>query len=234
MELIKRPKVPLNPFLIQSQQIQQAENINLEPKIMDLSDSISSASSSPLPTKTGTRRGRPRLTENAELAKQVTPHIIANSNKQKRRAQLRDAQRGLRERKNKHLEELQQRVAELERENTTLKSIFPIVFPNSLDNVEFLTTFTYPSFEQPTPQYPFDFTAGSLAAQDPTFAQISLTYDYDKFVSECILLLIIITNYSIKPIELSPRSRRTNIRTNFKYTLSHPRNANPHPRPNKL
>ena len=29
-----------------------------------------------------------------------------------------------------------------------------------------------------------DFTAGSLAAQDPSFAQISLTYDYDKFVSE--------------------------------------------------
>jgi cell division protein FtsB len=41
---------------------------------------------------------------------------------QKRRAQLRDAQRGLRERKNRHLEELQARVAELERENSTLKS----------------------------------------------------------------------------------------------------------------
>lgn len=41
---------------------------------------------------------------------------------QKRRAQLRDAQRGLRERKNRHLEELQARVAELEQENSTLKS----------------------------------------------------------------------------------------------------------------
>jgi hypothetical protein len=52
--------------------------------------------------------------------------------------------------------------------------------------VEFLTTFTYPSFEQPPQQWPMDFTAGSLASQDPNFAQISLTYDYDKFVSECI------------------------------------------------
>jgi hypothetical protein len=75
MELIKRPKVPLDPFLIQSQQSQQQENINQEPKIMDLSDSISSTSSSPLPTKSGARRGRPRLTENAEVAKQVTPRI---------------------------------------------------------------------------------------------------------------------------------------------------------------
>jgi hypothetical protein len=44
------------------------------PKIMDLSDSISSASSSsppPLQTKNGVRRGRPRLTEDAELAKLV-------------------------------------------------------------------------------------------------------------------------------------------------------------------
>jgi hypothetical protein len=69
---------------------------------------------------------------------------------------------------------------------TQLSKVSPqIIFTNSTDNVEFLTTFTYPSFEQPTPQYPLDFTAGSLAAQDPTFAQISLTYDYDKFVSEC-------------------------------------------------
>jgi hypothetical protein len=99
---------------------------------------------------------------------------------------LRDAQRGLRDRKNKHLEELQQRVAELEQENTTLKSISPHSIALLIsDNVEFLTTFTYPSFEQPSPQYPLDFTAGSLATQDPTFAQISLTYDYDKFVSEC-------------------------------------------------
>jgi len=50
--------------------------------------------------------------------------------------------------------------------------------------VEFLTTFTYPSFEQPPEPWPMDFNSGSLASQDPTFAQISLTYDYDKFVSE--------------------------------------------------
>jgi hypothetical protein len=50
--------------------------------------------------------------------------------------------------------------------------------------VEFLTTFTYPSFEQPPQPWPMDFTAGSLAGQDPSFAQISLTYDYDKFVTE--------------------------------------------------
>src|ERR1700731_3338172 len=70
---------------------------------------------------------------------------------------------------------------------TRLSKVFPqhsIALLMS-DNVEFLTTFTYPSFEQPSPQYPLDFTAGSLATQDPTFAQISLTYDYDKFVSEC-------------------------------------------------
>lgn len=58
-------------------------------------------------------------------------------------------------------------------------------FTNMLDNVEFLTTFTYPSFEQPPPSWPMDFTAGSLASQDPGFAQISLNYDYDKFVSGC-------------------------------------------------
>lgn len=52
------------------------------------------------------------------------------------------------------------------------------------DNVEFLTTFTYPSFEQPPQPWPMNFNAGSLASQDPSFAQISLTYDYDKFVSE--------------------------------------------------
>jgi hypothetical protein len=131
---------------------------------MDLSDSLSSTSSSSPPppqTKSVARRGRPRLTEDAELAKL------------KRRAQLRDAQRGLRERKNRHLEELQARVAELEQENSTLKN-----------NVEFLTTFTYPSFEKPIAPWPMDFTAGSLAYQDPSFAQVSLTYDYDKFVSE--------------------------------------------------
>lgn len=57
-----------------------------------------------------------------------------------------------------------------------------------LDNIEFLTTFTYPSFAEPPQQWPMDFTAGSLAAQDPSFAQISLTYDYDKFVSERIFV----------------------------------------------
>lgn len=44
------------------------------PKIMDLSDSVSSASSSsPTPTqiKSAAKRGRPRLTEDAELAKLV-------------------------------------------------------------------------------------------------------------------------------------------------------------------
>lgn len=44
------------------------------PKIMDLSDSMSSASSSsssPTQTKTGAKRGRPRLTEDAESAKLV-------------------------------------------------------------------------------------------------------------------------------------------------------------------
>ena len=44
------------------------------PKIMDLSDSMSSASSSSPPpalAKTGAKRGRPRLTEDAELAKLV-------------------------------------------------------------------------------------------------------------------------------------------------------------------
>ena len=54
------------------------------------------------------------------------------------------------------------------------------------DNVEFLTTFTFPSFEQPPQPWPTnpDFTAGSIAAADPLLAQISLSYDYDKFVSE--------------------------------------------------
>lgn len=70
MALIKRHKDPLDPFLIHIQEQNQQDN-NQEPKIMDLSDSISSASSSPLPIKTGARRGRPRLTEDAELAKQV-------------------------------------------------------------------------------------------------------------------------------------------------------------------
>jgi hypothetical protein len=45
------------------------------PKMMDLSDSISTTSSSsppPSQTKTGAKRGRPRLTEDAELAKLVT------------------------------------------------------------------------------------------------------------------------------------------------------------------
>jgi hypothetical protein len=70
MALIKRHKAPIDPFFIQLQQ--NKEDDNQEPKIMDLSDSISSSSSSPLPIKTGARRGRPRLTEDAELAKQVT------------------------------------------------------------------------------------------------------------------------------------------------------------------
>ena len=49
-----------------------------------------------------------------------------------------------------------------------------------------------------------DFTAGSLAAQDPVFAQISLSYDYDKFVSERTLnnLIYILT------IVLNPLSNK--------------------------
>lgn len=45
-------------------------------KVMDLSDSLSSTSSSPQPppsqTKIGAKRGRPRLTEDAEQAKLVS------------------------------------------------------------------------------------------------------------------------------------------------------------------
>lgn len=97
---------------------------------MDLSDSVSSASSSsPTPTqiKSAAKRGRPRLTEDAESAKLVLSLRYNEINcVQKRRAQLRDAQRGLRERKNRHLEELEARVAELERENSVLKSNHPV------------------------------------------------------------------------------------------------------------
>jgi len=50
---------------------------DFEPKIMEFSDSLSSGSMSPRPPhKSGARRGRPRLTEDAELAKQV-PWFIA-------------------------------------------------------------------------------------------------------------------------------------------------------------
>jgi len=53
-----------------------------------------------------------------------------------------------------------------------------------------LTTFTYPATENPQQWLAMDFTAGSLASQDPSFAQISLNYDYDKFVNGCISLVI--------------------------------------------
>ena len=67
MPLIKWPTVP--------SEFQSCQHIIYTgPKIMDLSDSMSSASSSSSPqaqTKIGARRGRPRLTEDAELAKLV-------------------------------------------------------------------------------------------------------------------------------------------------------------------
>lgn len=65
MELIKRGR---DPCQIQFHQYPS------EPEIMDLSDSFSSANSSPPPSqpKTAAKRGRPRLTEDAELAKQVS------------------------------------------------------------------------------------------------------------------------------------------------------------------
>src|SRR5947207_8542541 len=141
-------KWPIDPIEFQIHQ----HNSYAGPKIMDLSDSMSSASTlspSPSQTKNGARRGRPRLTEDAELAKLVLSLGYNEINwVKKRRAQLRDAQRGLRERKNRRLEELQARVAELERENSTLKSnhaVWIIMTNFSTDNVEFLTTFTYPS-----------------------------------------------------------------------------------------
>jgi|SRR5271169_4213645 len=94
---------------------------------VDLSDSLSAASSSPKDGGDGggggggevirAKRGRPRLTEDAELAKQ------------KRRAQLREAQKGLRERKTRYLEGLQNRIAELEQENSQLKSTSAIAPP---------------------------------------------------------------------------------------------------------
>ena len=120
--------------------------------------------------------------------------------------QLREAQRGLRERKNRHLEELQARVAELEKENASLKSITRSprsVIDWVIDNVEFLTSFTYPSFEQPSHSWPMSFTAGSLAAQDPSFAQISLTYDYDKFITERTIPIVRPLIGSSKPLKLS-------------------------------
>lgn len=63
------------------------------------------------------------------------------------------------------------------------------------DNIEFLTSFTYPSFEQNPQSWPVSFTPGSLAQQDPSFAQISLTYDYDKFVSERCCLVNAFTDF---------------------------------------
>jgi len=69
-ELIKRAD---DPFQIRNlhSQIKFTSGI----KIMDLSDSMSSTSSasptSSAHTKSGARRGRPRLTEDAELAKLV-------------------------------------------------------------------------------------------------------------------------------------------------------------------
>jgi hypothetical protein len=62
----------MTPFLIQIHQ--HTQSCSDGPKIMDLSDSLSSTSSSsppPLQTKSVARRGRPRLTEDAELAKLV-------------------------------------------------------------------------------------------------------------------------------------------------------------------
>jgi hypothetical protein len=51
---------------------QDPPSIQNGPKIMELSDSTSTTSTSPQPSSSkGTRRGRPRLTEDAELAKQV-------------------------------------------------------------------------------------------------------------------------------------------------------------------
>lgn len=69
MSLIKWPS---DPFLINIHHT--AITSCSGPKIMDLSDSVSSTSSSPPPsqTKNGARRGRPRLTEDTELAKLVT------------------------------------------------------------------------------------------------------------------------------------------------------------------
>jgi hypothetical protein len=50
---------------------QEQEQFNDEdPKIMELDDENSNESQAPQP-KTGARRGRPRLTEDSELAKQV-------------------------------------------------------------------------------------------------------------------------------------------------------------------
>lgn len=93
----------------------------------------------------------------------------------------------MRERKNKHLEDLQQRILELEKENEDLKSIANTMAGSliSLDNVEVLTSFSFPSFEMnPPQQWPGHYSPDSLASQDSNFAQISLTYDYDKFVTE--------------------------------------------------
>jgi len=75
MSLIKWPNDPVF-------QIHQPITYSAR-KIMDLSDSASSASSvSPPPsqTKNGVRRGRPRLTEDAELAKLVLSFLYNQIN----------------------------------------------------------------------------------------------------------------------------------------------------------
>ena len=102
--------------------------------------------------------------------------------------------------------------------------------------MEFLTTFTYPSFQQSPQPWPVDYTTGSLAAQDPSFAQISMTYDYDKFVTECTAHFKRgdRVNDSVEPIKVPKSTRRTNLHSNNEHPLPHPRNANPHPRPDKL
>jgi hypothetical protein len=123
------------------------------------------------------------------------------------------------------LEELQARVAELERENSTLKSTSRSASKLTsvqLDNVEFLTTFTYPSFEKPITPWPMDFTSGSLASQDPSFAQISLTYDYDKFISERISIPIPSLTIVLNPLTVqNTLDEQTFVRTLNTLCLTH-------------
>src|SRR5271170_1484933 len=73
MALIKRAN---DPFTFQIVQQHIPISTRNSTKIMDLSDSMSTTSSASPPSsqpKSGARRGRPRLTEDAELAKLVTP-----------------------------------------------------------------------------------------------------------------------------------------------------------------
>jgi hypothetical protein len=70
-----------------------------------------------------------------------------------------------------------------------------------------------------------DFTAGSLAAQDPSFAQISLTYDYDKFVTECISPssgVGVLTRVVLNPLKFQNQlDEQTFVRTMNTLCLTH-------------